>query len=133
MPRRFKKKTGLGSIFLPGLGKIADERVLEGDDLAKFVPALLEEITAQQPPEKRREDDTLETGILMPGGGIVKGAQIETKVVETASGVVLTQEVVAPPTPTPPKPVPMEDESTGGSKSDKKGSKGFFKKGGKKK
>jgi len=44
MARRFRKKAGLGIISLPGLPGIGDDVVVEGDEYARFCPAVLEEV-----------------------------------------------------------------------------------------
>ena len=42
--RRFKKKPELSFVVIPGLGRISDDRVLEGDQYAKFAPSILVEV-----------------------------------------------------------------------------------------
>jgi hypothetical protein len=42
--RRFKLRPELRSAFIPGFGSAANNSVLEGDQFAKFVPALLVEV-----------------------------------------------------------------------------------------
>lgn len=59
---KFRKKSELGSVYVPGVGRVTDDRVLEGD-FARFVPALLVEVTddvsapapAPAPPTKKSE------------------------------------------------------------------------------
>lgn len=42
--RKFTKKPELAFIVIPGIGRVADNRILEGDNLAKFAPSLLVEV-----------------------------------------------------------------------------------------
>jgi hypothetical protein len=42
--RKFKKRPDILAVVLPGRGRIASDAILEGDDLALFVPALLVEV-----------------------------------------------------------------------------------------
>lgn len=44
MARRFKKKAGLGVVCLPGLPGIGNDTIVEGDEYARFCPAVLEEV-----------------------------------------------------------------------------------------
>lgn len=44
MARRFRKKAGLGIVALPGVGGLGNDTVVEGDEYARFCPAILEEI-----------------------------------------------------------------------------------------
>lgn len=47
--RKFKLKSGLVSVFLPGTGRVTSIDVLSGDQYAAFVPALLEELPLSGP------------------------------------------------------------------------------------
>jgi hypothetical protein len=40
----FKKKAGLGVVSLPGLPGLGNDTIVEGDEYAKFCPAVLEEV-----------------------------------------------------------------------------------------
>ena len=44
MGRRFRKKAGLGIISLPGLPGLGEDVIVEGDEYARFCPAVLEEV-----------------------------------------------------------------------------------------
>lgn len=45
MPRRFRKKAGLsGALSLPGMPGIGNDTIVEGDEYARFCPAVLEEV-----------------------------------------------------------------------------------------
>jgi len=44
MARRFRKKAGLGAVCLPGLPGLGNDTIVEGDQYAKFFPAILEEV-----------------------------------------------------------------------------------------
>lgn len=44
MARKFRKKSDLVMIFLPGLGRVTHDEVIEGDQYAKYVPSLLVEV-----------------------------------------------------------------------------------------
>lgn len=50
---KYRKKPELGSVYVPGVGRVTDDRVLEGD-LAKFVPALLVEVSDAPAPAPTR-------------------------------------------------------------------------------
>lgn len=47
--RRFKKRAKFHMIILPGHGRVSDDRVFEGDEYARYYPALLEELPAKAP------------------------------------------------------------------------------------
>lgn len=93
--RRFKKKPELSFVVIPGVGRVSDDRVLEGDQFAKFAPSILVEVlpvpsaplkepapvvsrpvvlvpppppavTAPRPPSKELLADTVETPINVP-------------------------------------------------------------------
>jgi hypothetical protein len=42
--RRFKKRSDLAMVFIPGRGRLRDADVLVGDDFARFCPSLLSEL-----------------------------------------------------------------------------------------
>ena len=44
MARRFRKLSQFHMIILPGRGRVETDKVLVGDELARFVPHLLEEL-----------------------------------------------------------------------------------------
>ena len=44
--RRFKKRADISVAFIPGYGRVGPNAVLEGDQWAKFCPALLVEVAA---------------------------------------------------------------------------------------
>jgi hypothetical protein len=53
MARRFKKKAGIpGVLSLPGLPGIGNDTVVEGDEYARFCPAVLEEVFDEAPAKK---------------------------------------------------------------------------------
>jgi hypothetical protein len=53
MARRFKKKAGLvGSLSLPGLPGIGNDETVEGDEYARFCPAVLTEVFDEAPAKK---------------------------------------------------------------------------------
>jgi len=49
MARRFRKKAGLGALCLPGVGGIGNDSIVEGDEYARFCPAVLEEVFDEAP------------------------------------------------------------------------------------
>lgn len=49
MARRFKKKAGLGIVSLPGLPGLGNDTVVEGDEYARFCPAILVEVFDEAP------------------------------------------------------------------------------------
>ena len=50
MARRFKKKAGIpGVLSLPGIPGLGDGVVVEGDEYARFCPAVLEEVFDEEP------------------------------------------------------------------------------------
>lgn len=49
MARRFKRKEGLGAVSLPGVGGIGNDAVVEGDEYARFCPAVLDEVFEEAP------------------------------------------------------------------------------------
>ena len=44
MARRFRKKAGLGVVSLPGMPGLGNDTIVEGDEYARFCPAVLEEV-----------------------------------------------------------------------------------------
>lgn len=42
--RKFRKRPGLAMVHLPGHGRLVGQALVEGEQFAKFVPALLEEV-----------------------------------------------------------------------------------------
>lgn len=50
MGRRFRKKAGLvGAVSLPGMTGVGNDEVVEGDEYARFCPAVLEEVLDEEP------------------------------------------------------------------------------------
>ena len=47
---KYRKRSDLSTVYVPGVGRVADDRVLEGD-LARFVPTLLVEVADAAPAE----------------------------------------------------------------------------------
>jgi hypothetical protein len=47
MARKFKKRADLGMVFVPGVGHVRNDQVLEGDQWARFCPSLLVEVLDQ--------------------------------------------------------------------------------------
>lgn len=45
--KRFKKKPELSFVVIPGVGRVDGDRILEGDEFAKFCPSLLVELPPQ--------------------------------------------------------------------------------------
>ena len=52
MARRFKKKAGLGALCLPGVGGLGNDAGVEGEEYARFCPAVLEEVFGEAPAAK---------------------------------------------------------------------------------
>jgi len=52
MARKFRKRPDLHMVVIPGVGRIRDYQVIEGDAYARYVPHLLEEVpeTPSAPP-----------------------------------------------------------------------------------
>jgi hypothetical protein len=48
--RRFQKKPDVTFAFIPGVGRVGAEQVLEGEQYARFVPSLLVELPALSTP-----------------------------------------------------------------------------------
>jgi hypothetical protein len=46
MTRQFRKREDLHMVILPGLGRIRPDQVLKGEEFARYVPHLLEEVLA---------------------------------------------------------------------------------------
>jgi hypothetical protein len=46
MARKFRKRSDLHVVILPGVGRMSEGQILTGDDYARFVPHLLEEVLA---------------------------------------------------------------------------------------
>jgi len=44
MARRFRKKAGVGVVLLPGLPGLGNDTAVEGDEYARFCPAILDEV-----------------------------------------------------------------------------------------
>jgi len=50
MARRFKKKASIpGALSLPGLPGLGNDTIVEGDEYARFCPAVLEEVFDEAP------------------------------------------------------------------------------------
>lgn len=88
--RRFQKKPDVTFVFIPGVGRVAEGRVLEGDEFAKFVPSLLVEV---------------------PNASSVPGGLVLTEVLPVPDAPDLTPKppVVLIPPPPPPSPVLNEE------------------------
>lgn len=54
MARKFRKKPGLGMLSLPGMAGLGNDTIVEGDEYARFCPAVLEEVF-DSPPTKQAE------------------------------------------------------------------------------
>ena len=49
MARRFRKKPGIGIVSLPGLPGLGSDTIVEGDEYARYCPAVLEEVFDDAP------------------------------------------------------------------------------------
>lgn len=78
---KYRKRAELGSVYVPGVGRVTDDRLLDGD-YARFVPALLVEVSdvpaparaPVEPPTKKSEP----TMVMAPE----KQAELVAKTVE---------------------------------------------------
>jgi len=52
MARKFRKKPGLGMLSLPGMAGLGNDTIVEGDEYARFCPAVLEEVFDNPPVKK---------------------------------------------------------------------------------
>lgn len=53
MARKFRCRSGVAYVVIPGLGKVNRGRVIEGDQYARLCPQLLEEVKASDSPPVR--------------------------------------------------------------------------------
>lgn len=64
--RRFKKKPELAFAVIPGLGRISDDRVIEGDQFAKFAPSLLVEVLPAAVPVSAKSAPKPPPAVIVP-------------------------------------------------------------------
>ena len=64
--RRFVKKPEATFVVIPGVGRINEGRVLEGEDFAKFVPSLLVELLEEPAPAPAPARVLVEVPLLPP-------------------------------------------------------------------
>jgi hypothetical protein len=53
MSKRYRKRSDVSYVILPGVGRVQDSRVLDYEGLARYCPTFLEEVEEEAPPPKR--------------------------------------------------------------------------------
>lgn len=101
MAKSYVKNPSVSNVFLPGIGKLMDGRVLVGDEYAKFCPQFLVEVRDG----KSASPEALSTTGAVPMTPTVTAAPMITEQLPPGGSV---------PPPAPAKQVITETEPSGG-------------------